>query len=154
MTLPEIHKTSRIILATPRAIFRILLDPETIPAWRSSKGMTARVEHFDPRPSGTYCFAFNYPENDRGCGTSSPHPDIINGHFIEILPDERIMEAIRFETGDPRYQATMTVTTTLESVRDGTKVTLTAQDVPPGISEADHRARMDWTLKMLANFIE
>jgi hypothetical protein len=48
----------------------------------------------------------------------------------------------------------MTVTTTLEAVKDGTKVALTAQDVPPGISEADHRAGMDATLRNLANFVE
>jgi hypothetical protein len=48
----------------------------------------------------------------------------------------------------------MTLTTVLEPLKDGTKVTLIAEDVPPGISEADNRAGMDATLRSLANFVE
>ncbi|WP_275265932.1 hypothetical protein [Sphingomonas solaris] len=39
-------------------------------------------------------------------------------------------------------------------VADGTKVSFRAENVPSGISEADHRAGMESTLKNLANFLE
>jgi hypothetical protein len=48
----------------------------------------------------------------------------------------------------------MTITTRLTPVRDGTKVTFTAENVPAGISEADHKAGMESTLKNLANLLE
>jgi len=48
----------------------------------------------------------------------------------------------------------MMVTMALKPVRDGTRVTITATDVPVGISEADHRKGMDSTLRNLANFVE
>lgn len=154
MTLSATHKTSRTILATPRAIFRTLLDPETIPAWRAPKGMTARIERFDPRPGGAYRVVLQYSLDNPGSGKSGSNSDVVDGKFVEILPDERIVEAVPFESEDSRFQGVMTITTTLEPVKDGTKVTLTAHDAPPGISEADHRAGMDVTLKNLANFVE
>ena len=49
---------------------------------------------------------------------------------------------------------TMTITTTLTPVRDGTKVTFTAENVPAGISAADHKTGMESTLKNLANLLE
>jgi uncharacterized protein YndB with AHSA1/START domain len=97
------HKTARVILATPRAIFRTLLDPETIPAWRAPKGMTARIEHFDPRPGGTYRLALEYPPESLGNGKFGSNADIVDGKFVEILPDERIVEAVRFDTEDSQF---------------------------------------------------
>ncbi|GHD03628.1 hypothetical protein [Novosphingobium pokkalii] len=42
-----------------------------------------------------------------------------------------------FESEDPAFGGTMTITTRLMLVRDGTKVTFVAENVPPGISESD-----------------
>lgn len=153
MTLSATHKASRVILATPRTIFRTLLDPETIPAWRAPKGMSARIEHFDPRPGGTYRMALHSSEGGAE-GRSGGDADIIDGEFIEILAEERIIENVRFDTAKLRLQGTMTVTTLLEPVKDGTKVTLTANDVLHGTSEFDHQEAMASMLKNLANFIE
>lgn len=153
MTLSATHKTSRVILATPRAIFRTLLDPETIPAWRAPKGMNVRIEHFAPCPGGTYRMAFRSSADGAG-RKSGNDADIIDGEFVEILAEERIIERVRFDTADPRFQGTMTLTTSLEPVKDGTKVTLTADDVPQGLGEADHEEGMALTLRNLANFVE
>lgn len=91
---------------------------------------------------------------ERGRGKSQSSADVIHGQFAEILPDAQIVEAVRFETDDPLYRGKMTLTTVLEQLKDGTKVTLIAEDVPPGISEDDHRAGMDAALRSLANFVE
>ncbi|MBB5707390.1 SRPBCC domain-containing protein [Sphingopyxis panaciterrulae] len=154
MNLAATHTTSRTILATPRAIFRTLLDPETIPSWRPPRGMAGRIEQFDPRPGGAYRMIFQYPHDDAARDKCASGAVIIDGQFIEILPDERLVEVVRFDTDDCRFQGAITVTTMLEPVKDGTKVTLSAQDVPPGLGEADHRAGMDAMLKNLANFVE
>jgi hypothetical protein len=39
-------------------------------------------------------------------------------------------------------------------VTGGTRVTFRAENVPPGISEAEHRAGMNSTLKNLADWVE
>lgn len=147
-------KASRLIMATPRAIFRTLLDPETIPTWRTPRGIAARLERFDPRPGGSYRMMLLNVHDDDGDGESGSRTDVIDVEFVDIIPDEKTIETIRFNTNNPRFQTTMTVITTLEPLKDGTKVTLTAQDIAPRISEPDHRATMDAILKNLANFVE
>jgi len=59
------HAASRTILATPRAIFRVLLDGEAMANWRPPAGMSARIEHFDPRPGGGYRMVLTYPDDGR-----------------------------------------------------------------------------------------
>ncbi|BBD96954.1 ATPase [Sphingobium amiense] len=122
--------------------------------WRPPADMTARVEHFDPRPGGRYRMVLVYPDGSVSHGKSSEHEDVIDGRFVEIFPDERLVEEVQFESDDPRFQGTMTITTLLVPVRDGTRLTITATNVPPGISESDHRTGMEATLRNLANFVE
>lgn len=154
MDVSTTHTASRTILASPRAIFRVLLDGEAMAKWRPPAGMSARIEHFDPRIGGCYRMALIYPDDGTAQGKASAREDVVDGRLVDILPDERLVEEVRFESLDPRFQGPMTITTALAPVRDGTRVTITATDVPAGISEADHRAGMESTLKNLANFVE
>lgn len=148
------HTSSRVIVASPRAIFRAFLDPESVASWRPPKGMTATVLAFDPRVGGRYRMAFYYPVGERGRGKTTPDADRFEGRFVELLPDEKIVETVEFESDDPAFAGTMTITTTLSTVTGGTKVTFLAENTPAGISAADHKAGMDSTLKNLATFIE
>ncbi|CAN5238057.1 SRPBCC family protein [soil metagenome] len=154
MTESRIHIASRVILSSPRAIFRAFLDAESVASWRPPKGMTAQIFSFDPRVGGGYRMAFHYPPTEQGRGKSTDDADICEGRFLEILPDTKIVEAVVFEANDPSFSGTMTITTSLTPVADGTKVSIRAENVPSGISEADHRAGMESTLKNLANFLE
>ena len=154
MTDSAIHSAARTILASPRAIYRAFLDPETVASWRPPKGMTAKIFRFDPRAGGGYRMAFVYDAAEATQGKSSPNADIFEARFVELIPEERIVEAVTFESEDPAFAGTMTITTRLTPVRDGTKVTFVAENVPPGISEADHKSGMESTLKNLANLLE
>lgn len=154
MTDSATHSAARTILASPRAIYRAFLDPETVVSWRPPKGMTAKIFHFDPRPGGGYRMAFIYDDTEAAEGKSGADADIFEGRFVELVPEEKIVESVTFESDDPAFGGTMTITTRLMPVRDGTKVTFVAENVPPGISEADHKAGMDSTLKNLANLLE
>lgn len=149
----ETHTASRIILATPRAIFRAFLDPEVIPRWRAPAGMTAKILQFEPRPGGLFRMAFACDDRSTE-GKSGSGADIFRGRFVELLPDEQIVEEIEFETDKPQFAGPMTMTTQLIPVKDGTKVTFSATNVPIGISEQDHRAGMESSLKKLALLLE
>ncbi|AOH85897.1 ATPase [Sphingomonas panacis] len=154
MTDSATHSAARTILASPRAIYRAFLDPETVTSWRPPKGMTAKIFHFDLRPGGGYRIAFIYDDAEARQGKSSADADTFEGRFVELVPEEKIVEAITFESDDPAFGGTMTITTRLTPVRDGTKVTFVAENVPPGISSADHKTGMESTLKNLANLLE
>lgn len=46
------HTASRIILATPHAIFRAFVDPEVVVKWRAPAGMSVQLLAFDASPGG------------------------------------------------------------------------------------------------------
>ncbi|CAN5811657.1 hypothetical protein BH11PSE6_BH11PSE6_09720 [soil metagenome] len=148
------HTASRIILATPHAIFRTFVDPEALVNWRAPSGMTAEVRAFDPRPGGGYRMILTYDDPSCAPGKTDAATDVVSARFLELDPDTRIVEQISFESGDPAFAGSMTLTTTLAAVNGGTKITFVAENVPGGISEADHRMGMESALKNLANLLE
>lgn len=148
------HSASRIIIATPRAIFRAFLDAEVLVKWRAPAGMTARLHAFDPREGGGYRMELVYADPTCAMPKSSATSDIVRARFLELLPDQRLVEAVEFEGTDPAFEGRMTLTTTLTPVNGGTKVMIVADDVPAGIDEADHRAGMESSLKNLAGLLE
>lgn len=89
-----------------------------------------------------------------GQGKSTANSDIVRVRFAELVPDERIVEAAEFESDDPAYAGIMMITTRISPVTDGSKVTVTAEDVPAGISEHDHRRGMESSLRNLALLLE
>jgi uncharacterized protein YndB with AHSA1/START domain len=151
----RIDTASRAILAPARAIFRAMTDAESVASWRPPKGMSARIEAFDPRPGGTYRMAFIYDNPAPGVvGKTSEREDCFTGRFVELLPYERIVEEVEFQSNDPAFAGTMRVTTTLAEVADGTRVTIACENVPSGISGEDHEPGIGSTLRNLAAFIE
>jgi uncharacterized protein YndB with AHSA1/START domain len=147
------HSASRTILATPRAIFRAHIDPEVLVKWRAPQGMRARLIDFSARTGGGYRMELSYADG-AGQGKSTANSDIVRVRFAELVPDERIVEAAEFESDDPAYAGIMMITTRISPVTDGSKVTVTAEDVPAGISEHDHRRGMESSLRNLALLLE
>lgn len=79
---------------------------------------------------------------------------MVEGRFVELVPDERVVETVEFVSDDPAFAATMKITTTLMPVSGGTEVTIRCENVPSGIRPDDHQVGMASTLKNLAAFIE
>lgn len=148
------HTASRIILAPPRAVFRAFIDPEALVNWLPPAGMTAELQNFDPRPGGGYHMILTYRDPDAGRGKSTAATDRVTVRFVELDPDARIVETVDFESDEPAFGGTMTLTITLAAVTGGTKITFVAENVPAGISEQDHRSGMESSLKNLANLLD
>lgn len=146
------HTASRIILASARAIFRAFVDPEVLAKWRAPAGVTGRVSNFDPRVGGGYRMKLTYLAE--GEGKTDGRNDVVSVRFLELLPDETIIEAVTFESEQPEFAGKMTLTTSLRPVTDGVRVTFVAEDVPHGISEADHQRGMNSALNNLATLLE
>lgn len=155
MSESHTHRVTRTILASPRAIYRAFLDAESLASWRPPIGMTARIERFEPWIGGGYRIAFIYPERSPESGKSGSGEDIVEGSFVDLIPDQRIVEAVSFESDDPDFAGKMTITTTIEREKGNScKVTFLAENVPTGISEADHREGMSSSLRNLAILLE
>ena len=146
---------SRVIKASPRSLYRALLDPGAVAAWRPPDGMKAHIFAFDPREGGSYRMSFAYARTDHAArGKTSEHADVFRGRFLELVPDRRVVELVDFESDDPAFAGTMTITTSLAAVPAGTEVTITCENVPRGIRPSDHQAGLASTLKNLAAFTE
>lgn len=146
---------SRVIMASPRTIYQAFVDPEAVVAWRPPKGMKGQIYAFDAREGGTFRMSFAYTDTDHAVrGKTSEHADVFQGRFLELVPDERVVELVEFESDDPAFAGAMTVITTLAAVSGGTEVTIRCENVPSGVRPSDHQAGITSTLENLAAFIE
>jgi len=146
---------SRIIKAPRRTIYRAFLDPEALVSWLPPRGMKGRVYEFDAREGGVYRMSLTYVESDHSPrGKTSDHTDVVRGRFLELIPDERIVQLIEFESKDPAFAGPMTIKWTLADVLGGTDVTILCENVPEGIRPNDHEAGIRSTLENLAAFTE
>lgn len=143
---------ARVIQAPPDVIYQALIDPEAIVTWRPPKGMTGRMEAFEAREGGRFRMALLY--DAPGHGKSAENMDVVEGRFLELVEDARVVEVVTFCSDDPAYAGEMTVTTTLSPAIGGTEVAIRCDNVPAGISAEDHQAGLASTLRNLADFTE
>lgn len=149
------HASSRHIAAPAMAVYEAFLDPDAVLSWRPPEGMRAEIHTFEPREGGAFRMAFIYTDTSHSSpGKTSDHIDLFDGRFVELVPGERIVEAIEFLTNDPAFAGVMRVVTELKATAQGTDVAMRCEDVPRGISEADHVEGINSTLANLAAYLE
>ena len=146
-------RASRLIKASPSRLYAALVDADARTEWLPPPGMTGRFERFEPRVGGSYRMILTYKDATSAPGKSSADSDVVEARFTELVPDRRVAEAVDFESDDPAFAGTMTMIWDLAEAAGGTKVTITALNVPSGISEADHREGLNGSLDNLAAFV-
>src|SRR5262245_29394431 len=103
----------RYHIKAPRAVvYRLLLDSRMIAKWKVPEGMTCQVHTFDAREGGSLRVSLTY-DASTGTGKTSPHTDTYHGRFVELVPNERVVEVDEFETDDPALSGEMTITISL-----------------------------------------
>jgi len=146
-------RVTQRINAPRSAVYAALIDAHAIATWRVPDGMTSLVHTFDPREGGTFCISLTYDVPER-TGKSSAHTDTYHGHFVTLVPNERVVESVEFETADPAMQGDMTITFTLADVDGATEITGVHEGVPPGVSPADNETGWRMSLGKLARYVE
>lgn len=150
----RIDSGSIVIKASPQTIYQAYLDPQAIATWRPPEGMRCEILEFEPRQGGKFRMAYLYTAAHPVAGKTSEDVDIFEGRFAELIPDERIVEVVEFESDDPAFAGEMSITTLLKAVPGGTEVTVLAENVPTGIQPDDHRQGINSSLKNLAAYTE
>jgi uncharacterized protein YndB with AHSA1/START domain len=145
---------SRLVGAPLPAVFAALVDREALFAWLPPEGMTGRFEHFDPRPGGSYRLVLTYDDPAGSPGKASADSDVVDVRFVDIVGDRRVVQAVDFVSDDPAFAGTMTMTWEVTAVDGGTRVDITAVDVPPGIAADDHATGLASSLANLARYVE
>lgn len=145
---------SRIVQASPQAIYRALVDPKALATWLPPRGMTGEIFSFEPRVGGRYRMVLTYEASQHPApGKTSDDTDVVQGRFLDLVPDERIVQSVEFVSEDPSFAGTMTMTWSLASVGGGTEVTICCENVPEGIRPEDHDVGLRSTLANLAAFL-
>ena len=146
---------SRVIKASPRAVYRAFLDPDALATWLPPDSMTGIVHSFDAREGGSFSLSLVYPDDHTETrGKTDAKTDTVNGRFVELLPDRKVVWKTRFDSPDPAFAGEMTLTVTLAPVGNGTEVTLRCDDIPSGIRPEDNEAGSRSSLENLAAFLE
>ena len=148
-------RISRHVLAPRAAVYRALVDASAVARWMVPDGMTSQVHTFEPREGGAFRISLTY-DAPTEAGKTTAHTDTYHGRFTQLVPDERVVQVLEFETADPAMQGEMTVTYTLSDAPEGdggTDVHAIHDGVPPGVSPEDNEVGWRMSLEKLAALV-
>jgi len=147
-------RTSRLIHASPAALYHACTDPAALAAWRAPGDMTGKVHNYDGRVGGGYTMSLYYPATDPARGKSGDREDRFTARYVELAPPTKIVETITFDAADPALTNELTMTVTFQAKGDGTEVTIAFDNLPPGIRPEDNELGTQSSLAKLARYVE
>jgi uncharacterized protein YndB with AHSA1/START domain len=134
-------------------VYRALLDARAVATWMVPNGMTSHVHEFDGREGGSFCISLTY-DTPTGTGKTTAHTDTYHGRFVKLVPNERVVEVMKFETTNDSLRGEMTITFTLTEADGGTNILGVHENVPPGVAPADNETGWRMALEKLARLVE
>ena len=134
----------RVLHAKPERVYRAFLDPAAKCKWMPPNGFTGTVHHMDAKVGGTYKMSFT--------NFSSGNQHSFGGTFVELVPNERIRYADRFD--DPNLPGEMQVTITLKKVSVGTELNIVQEGIPAAIPPEACYLGWQESLVLLAKLVE
>ena len=146
-------RVSRHVNAPRARVCSALVDANAIATWMVPTAMTSRVHAFEGRECGTFRISLTY-DAPTGVGKTTAHTDTFHGCFVKLVPNERVVEVVEFETADPALRGEMTITITLADAGGGTDVLAVHDGLPHGLSTADNEAGWRSSLAKLATLVE
>lgn len=144
---------SRIMDATPEAVYAAMTDPAAMVVWLPPQGMRGEMLEFDLRPGGHYRMVLRY-EDSSIAGKTGENSDDVAVRLLDLVPGALVSQAVDFVSDDPAFAGTMVMNWMLRPVPEGTEVTIRAENVPSGISAEDHAEGLASSLDNLASFLE
>jgi uncharacterized protein YndB with AHSA1/START domain len=151
--MPRTDRASQVLAAPPGRVYEAFTDPRALAEWLPPEGMTGRFESFELRPGGSYRLVLTYLDAAGAPGKATPDSDVVEARFVDVVPGERVVQAVDFVSDDPAYAGTMTMTWQATAVDGGTRVDIVAEDVPDGIAESDHAAGLASSIANLARHL-
>ena len=146
-------RVTQLVRAPRSAVYRALLHADAIAKWRVPDNMRSEVHEFDPREGGYFRVSLTYTTPDEA-GKTSAHTDTYHGHFRTLVPNERVVEELQFETADPAMATVMTMTITLADTPEGTEVEMLHEGIPDSVPKADNELGTRMSLAKLATLVE
>ena len=146
-------RISRVIEAPRERVYAALIDPAAVARWRVPGGMTCEVHELDARAGGRLRVSLTYDAPDRA-GKTSGRTDTYHGRFVQLVPDELVVEVDEFQTDDPAMRGEMTMTISLRDADGGTELVAVHEGLPRGVAPADNATGWREALARLAALVE
>jgi uncharacterized protein YndB with AHSA1/START domain len=134
----------RVLRAPPERVYRAFLDAEAMAKWLPPHGFTGRVHQVDARVGGEYRMSFT--------NLATGHSHSFGGVYLELVPNERIVNTDRFE--DPNLPGEMRTTVSLTAVSCGTELSVVQEGIPEVIPVEACYLGWQESLQLLALLVE
>jgi uncharacterized protein YndB with AHSA1/START domain len=116
-------KIHRVIAAPPERVYRAFIDPDAMSKWLPPHGFTGRVLEMNAKVGGTYRMQFT--------NLSNGQVHAFGGKYLELVPNERIVNTDVFD--DPNLKGEMRTTVTFKAVSVGTEMHVEQSGIPAAI---------------------
>jgi uncharacterized protein YndB with AHSA1/START domain len=146
-------RIGRHIRAPRPSVYRALLDADAVATWMVPNDMTSQVQAFEPWEGGAFRISLNY-DAPTVVGKTTAHTDTFHGRFVKLVPNERVVQVLEFETKDPAMRGEMTITISLADADGGTDLVAVHDRLPRGLSPADNEVGWRMSLDKLAALVE
>ncbi|MBB5915960.1 uncharacterized protein YndB with AHSA1/START domain [Nocardia transvalensis] len=147
-------RASLLIHLDRAEVFQALVARDALLTWLPPEGMRGRFERFDMRPGGSYRLVLTYDDAADSPGKTSADSDVSDVRISTLVPGERIVQEVDFQSNDPAFQGTMQMEWRLRGVQEGTVVEFEARNVPVGIRARDHAEGILSSLTNLSRYLE
>ena len=142
--MPGTVRLHRVLTTKPNKVYRAFLEADALAKWLPPNGFACTVHHLDAEVGGTRKASF------RNFTTGLSHS--FGGSYLELVPDERLRYADKFD--DPNLPGEMQVTVTLKAVLVGTEVTIVQEGIPDAIPVEACYLGWQESLRNLARLVE
>jgi uncharacterized protein YndB with AHSA1/START domain len=142
--MPNTVRLHRVLATTPEKIYRAFLDADALAKWLPPDGFTCSVHNSEAKVGGSFRMSF------RNFTTGDGHS--FGGHYLELVPHERIRYTDKFD--DPNMQGDIQVTVTLRQVSVGTEVNIVQEGLPDVIPVEACYLGWQQSLANLARLVE
>ena len=152
--MPRIDRAVTDVNAPPEEVYAAFVDVDALAAWLPPDGMTGEIANADLRVGGGFTMTLRYDEVPDGGGKTTERTDVSRVAIDELVEPERVVWGVEFDSDDPDDAGRMTMTWTFAAVPDGTRVSVAAANVPPGIPAEDHAEGLAGSLANLRAYLE
>ncbi len=148
-------QVSQIVKAPREVVYQAFLDPDAVASWLAPDKMKGRVETFEPHAGGKFRMSLTYMDQaDTPRGKTAEDTDTFEGKFVELVPYEKIVWVVEFDSPEPDFAGEMSVTWSFVGADGETEVTVRFDDIPKGIRLEDNEEGSRQSLRKLAAFVE
>ena len=151
--MPRLDRAVADIAAAPDDVYAAFVDPEALGAWLPPDGMRGELAEAHLRQGGGFDLTLHYAEAPHGGGKTTPDTDVSHVVIDELVPGERVVWGVEFDSDDPDNAGRMTMTWTFTPRDGGTRVAIDATDVPAGIDADAHQQGLEASLANLAAYL-